>query len=269
VVAARDGVRYAVETKPGLDFARNSALGLATTDFIAYFDDDIVSDPGWLNGFRDALAAHPDAGGVTGLVLPLALDTPAQVLFERRGGFRRGHLRRRIGLARPDDPIHPAGSGAFGTGSNMAFRRMLLHELGGFDEALDTGASLPGGGDLDMFYRVARSGRTLVYEPGCTVFHEHRRTLAELERQYWTSGLGVGAYMGKWLVADRDSRRRFRRLALRWAKDLLQQWVRALTGRHPTPSSLLLKELFGGVRGLLGEYGRARRRIDAMRSAGP
>jgi hypothetical protein len=39
----------------------------------------------------------------------------------------------------------------------MILRRDLLLEIGGFDEALDTGKPLPGGGDLDIFYRVIRA----------------------------------------------------------------------------------------------------------------
>ena len=41
--------------------------------------------------------------------------------------------------------------------------------LGGFDEALDTGPPLPGGGDMDMFYRVLRRARLVIYLPGLLV----------------------------------------------------------------------------------------------------
>ena len=43
----------------------------------------------------------------------------------------------------------------------MLFRRSVLEELGGFDEALDTGAPLPGGGDL-VTISVAGTGAALV-----------------------------------------------------------------------------------------------------------
>ena len=41
-----------------------------------------------------------------------------------------------------------------GLGASMAVRRSVILELGGFDEALDMGAVLPGGGDLDILWRV-------------------------------------------------------------------------------------------------------------------
>ena len=67
------------------------------------------------------------------------------------------------------------GSGAYGTGANMAFRRSLFHQIGFFDPALDVGTVTNGGGDLDMFYRVIQEGHTLVYEPRAIVRHRHRR----------------------------------------------------------------------------------------------
>ena len=91
------------------------------------------------------------------------------------------------------------------TGCNMAFRRDVLLEIGGFDEALDTGAPLPGGGDLDIFYRIIRAGYVLVYEPSYMVFHEHRESVSALRRQYYTWGLGLMAFVEKSYRNDRPS----------------------------------------------------------------
>ncbi|TJW35466.1 MAG: glycosyltransferase, partial [Mesorhizobium sp.] len=190
-------VRYVFESKAGLDFARNAALGAATGNLIAYLDDDVVVDRNWLVGLAKACRDHPGAGGFTGLVLPFRLDTEAQIIFEQRGGFGRGFVHNEFHNNRFDNPLHPVGSGILGAGCNMAFDRALLLELGGFDEALDTGAPLPGGGDLDIFYRVLRSGRPMIYEPEYAVYHEHRETIEQLRRQYWTWGLGMMAFLVK------------------------------------------------------------------------
>jgi hypothetical protein len=159
------GVRYVFEPHAGLDFARNAALHAAAGDLIAYLDDDVVVDRNWLAGLAKACRDNPGAGGLTGLVLPFRLDTEAQVFFEQRGGFGRGFARNEFHKTRFDNPLHPVGSGVLGAGCNMAFDRTLLIELGCFDEALDTGGPLPGGGDLDIFYRILRSGRPMIYEP--------------------------------------------------------------------------------------------------------
>jgi GT2 family glycosyltransferase len=254
---------YVIEPRPGLDFARNAAWRNARHEFIAYIDDDAVPDREWLGGFARAIARHPDAGGVTGLVLPLTLDTEAQILFEERGGWRRGFMPMRYGGAeRVGDPCYPVGAGIFGAGCNMVIRRSLLGRLGGFDEALDTGPLLPGGGDLDIFYRIARSGTPLVYEPGLAVFHEHRRDLAGLRRQYYTWGLGFQAFLTKTRREHPDDRAKVSRVR-RWC---VLHMLRSLLSRLG-PMRMVVAEIVGGVVGYFGSYDRSRARVEAIREA--
>jgi GT2 family glycosyltransferase len=259
------GVRYVLEPRPGLDFARNRAWREATGDVIAYLDDDVVVDSGWVAGLREAWSENPDAGAFTGLVLPLRLDTTAQVIFEKRNGFRRGFDKNRFGSERPDNPLYPCGAGIFGAGCNMAFRRDTLAEIGGFDEALDTGTALPGGGDLDIFYRIIRAGYPLVYEPSYMVFHEHRLSESGLRRQYYTWGLGFMAFVEKSYRSDLPQRARFRRLVVWWILDQISQLKDAVCRKHVLPFSMIFAEFCGGLVGLLGEYSRSLKRVAAIR----
>ena len=265
VAAARDGVRYIVEPLTGLDFARNRAVQEATGEVLCFLDDDVTVDAGWARAMSDAWTANPEAGAITGLVLPLELETEAQVLFERGGGFRRGFLPLRYGDTNFADPVHPAGAGKFGAGANMSVDLALVRKLGGFDEALDTGRPLPGGGDLDIFYRVLRAGRPLVYEPQAAVFHEHRRDLSVLKRQYRSWGLGLMAFITKTYAADPAARPALRRLVLWWFLWMTARFVRRRKGREPIPADMLRAELSGGVKGLFGEYRRSVRRSDRIR----
>lgn len=262
-------VRYVVEPRPGLNFGRNRALREAKGTFLAYVDDDVVVDSGWLAGLREAWSENPDAKAFTGLVLPLTLDTEAQILFERRGGFRRGFRKKRFRGADPDNPLAPCGAGTFGAGANMAFEREAVLGIGGFDEALDTGAPLPGGGDLDIFYRMARTGAPFIYEPQFAVFHEHRRAIAQLRRQYWTWGLAHMAFVVKSYRSDPAYRSSWKKLVTWWFLDQARQLLRSLMGRHVLPPSMIAIELWGGVVGLLGEYDRSLRRIAKIRSEYP
>ncbi len=258
-------IRYVFEPKAGLDFARNSALHAAWGDIIAYLDDDVVVDRNWLAGLAKACRDNPGVGGFTGLVLPFRLDTEAQIFFERRGGFGRGFARREFHKARFDNPLHPVGAGILGAGCNMAFDRSLLIELSGFDEALDTGAPLPGGGDLDIFYRVLRSGRPMIYEPEYAVYHEHRETIPQLRRQYWTWGLGMMAFLVKSYRTDGMMRARHRAMVRWWFFDQLKALIRAARRLRGHELRFGIAELWGGIYGLAGEYDRSRARIRSIR----
>ena len=155
----------------------------------------------------------------------------------------------------------------FGCGCNMVFRRRTLIELGGFDDALDTGAPLPGGGDLDMFYRVVRAGYPLVSEPRLLVYHQHRREYAKLRHQMWTWGLGSMAYVSKTWQADPSQRANICRWIWWWfayqASKLLVPFLRR--SRKSWPVDLVIAELIGGLVGLMGEYHRSLKRIETRR----
>jgi glycosyltransferase involved in cell wall biosynthesis len=267
VVEERQGVRYLFEQMPGLDFARNRGLREAQGELVAYLDDDVVVDPGWGVGLQAAWRENPDAVGFTGLVLPYALETDAQVIFEDRGGFGRGFDRICYGSELPGNSLYPCGAGIFGAGANMAFRRDALLDLGGFDEALDTGPSLPGGGDLDIFYRMIRAGHRLVYEPSYCVFHEHRKEMKVLRRQYKGWGLGFMAFVGKSSAADTSQRGQFRKLILWWFKYQARELKKSLLKRSSLPPSMVIAELSGGLIGLFGEYSRSLRRTKAIRNS--
>ncbi len=183
---------------------------------LAFIDDDVVPDRHWYAAICSAWAEHPDAGAMTGQILPFELETPAQIAFERRGGFRGGNEPVRYeGLDLPGNPIYPYSPGMFGAGANLSVSRSVAMRLGGFDDALDTGPPLPGGGDTDLMHRVLRGGWALVYEPAAVVFHRHRRDGDGLRRQYDSWGRSVMAFATKTYRRDPAGRVKLRRL-LRW-----------------------------------------------------
>ena len=265
-VADFAGVRYVVELVPGLDFARNRALASTDRPWLAFVDDDAVVDRHWLDRFAEGVAATPDAGCFTGPILPLMLDTEAQLRFERAGGFGKGFVKQRYGLeVWGDNDTYPAGAGSFGTGACMVFATTALRDLGGFDEALDTGPPLPGGGDVDMFYRIVRSGRRLVYLPGLFVRHEHRRDMAGLAKQYRSWGLAIMALAEKNDRTDPAMRGRQALVRRKWIKRILRDLGRALTGRGPRPPTLVWPELAGSLAAMTGEYARSEARMAVRR----
>jgi GT2 family glycosyltransferase len=190
-------VRYLRETQRGLGAAHNRGLADAAGEIVAFVDDDVVVDRRWLAALVEGFAAADGVGCVTGLILPAQLDTPAQVLLERHGGFGKGFDLQIFDLDghRPADPLFPFCTGRFGSGANMAFETGLLRRLGGFDPALGAGTFARGGDDLTAFFRVVVAGNPLVYQPSALVWHRHHRDMASLGKQAYGYGVGFGAFL--------------------------------------------------------------------------
>jgi O-antigen biosynthesis protein len=236
-------VRYVREPRPGLDWARNTAIAEAQSEIIAFTDDDVIVDVGWVAAIGDLFASAPHMHAMTGLVVPFELESAAQQDFESYGGFGRGFSR-----AWYLRGTHH-GAGKFGTGANMAFRRSLFERIGGFDPALDVGTPADGGGDLEMYFRVLQEGFVLVHEPRAVVRHCHRREPERLRKQMRDWGKGLFVYMRR--SADRfpSERQEFRSLTRWWIRRyILRRYVLSFLRAAPYPRDLIVEEVRGALR---------------------
>ncbi len=259
LVARRAGrVRYVREPRPGLDWARNRAITEAGGDIIAFTDDDVTVDPGWISALVVPFATDGTVAAVTGLVLPAELETEAQVLFERYRSFGRGFVRRRIAPGGGPLAHRYGAAGDYGTGANMAFRRSLFGRIGAFDPALDVGTPTRGGGDLDMFFRVLKDGQVLVYEPRAIVRHRHRRSMEALRSQIADHGVSFSSYIVRSALTYPDERLAFARLACWWWAKTAFRVLWPKTAPAGPLRRLGLTELLGCLVGL-GRYPVAKR----------
>lgn len=188
-------VRYVREPRPGLSCARNRGVAEASADIIAFTDDDVRVDKGWLAGLARGFRAASGVSCVTGLIATAQLENAEQLYFHLREGWGASCERRvyDLGPHRDESPLYPYSPGIFGAGASFAMTRAALTGIGPFDEALGAGTPSGGGEDLDMFMRVILGGHRLVYEPAAVVWHYHRTDLAELTRQMRAYGSGCTA----------------------------------------------------------------------------
>ena len=262
--------RYVREDTPGLDHARNRAIAEAKGEVIAYTDDDVMVDPGWVEALGRVFGEDPAVGLVTGLIEPAELETEAQALFERYGGFGRGCVRSYLqSLPGAPMPWHLVGAGQLGAGANMAIRRSLFGKIGWFDPALDVGTSTLGGGDHEIFFRCVRSGMICLYEPTAVVRHRHRRTMQELSKLLYSYGHATRCFFEREAAEFPPDRPGINKLIRWWWRYWAwERWKKSMWTPSWFPRELVLREIKGYLDGI-GGYRRARKKIVADESRRP
>lgn len=255
------GVRHVTEPRPGLDFARNRALLETAREIIAFTDDDARPDVDWARRLVAPFLEDPHIAAAAGLVVPLELETPAQIRFETYGGLSGGlrPIRFRAGADWGARGLwHCMLVAQHGSGANMAFRRSAFDVVGAFDPALDVGTPTHGGGDTEMFFRILAHGFGMAYEPGAVVRHRHRRDDAGLRRQVAGWGSGMSAVFARTMLARPGEAWV---IGLFGARGLLLQGLR-LVRPGSVSRRLALRELRGYLEGPW-RYLLARRRARA------
>jgi GT2 family glycosyltransferase len=198
-----DRLRYVEEPKASGSLARNAGLANAEGEIVAFTDDDVVVDRLWLRASASALRGASQVACVTGLILPLKLESETQLLLEQFAGFGKGFVPVTYQLPQSceENPLLPYAAGALGSGANIVMLTSVARELGGFDPALGPATPARGGEDLDLLVRVLRRGYALSYEPKAMIWHEHPTGSSRLRRQVYRYGIGLGAMLGKQFIA--------------------------------------------------------------------
>jgi len=157
-------VRYVEEPKPGLHNVRHRGAVEAASDLLIYVDDDVAPSGGWLRGISDRLQ-DPDIAMVGGrTLLRFESEPPAWV-----EGFR-GLLSELDLGTRP----RPMTDDETPVGCNLAIRRSLLFQVGGFNPDAFADPKLlryRGDGEVGLARKIRELGLPIWYEPAAQLEH--------------------------------------------------------------------------------------------------
>jgi glycosyltransferase involved in cell wall biosynthesis len=149
----------------GLAAARNTAMRAARNELVASVDGDVVADPHWIA----TLLPHmddPQVAGAGGMLIEGVQTT----LADR---WRRARMAQEWGDKYIRNP-------RFLYGCNNVFRKSVVMEAGGYNEALRSC-----GEDPDLALRLRARGWNLIYDPTARATHRRYDNLKSVMDMYW------------------------------------------------------------------------------------
>jgi len=135
--------------------ARSTGLLATKGAFVGLCDADFTLDPNWLKSLYQCIIAERNIGGVSGTILALNKDKLIPHLIELSSQTPR------LGNA------------------VMMYRRQAVLQAGLWNPNLHNAE------DVELAWRILKSGYTIVHEPRARVYHPHPEKISSfLKRQY-------------------------------------------------------------------------------------
>lgn len=175
-------IRFVVEDKFGLAYARNIGADLAQGLIIVYTDDDCIVDKQWLKNLIAGFRVSKSVVGVGGPVCPLHPEMIPDKIFVRPalGLYYKGEKAMLVqGIIT----------------SNSAFRVEIFNSIR-FDENLGVtrrGKRILSGEDTDFCQSLVAAGHKILYEPRAKVYHQistKRLRVAYIIKHAFQGGIG-------------------------------------------------------------------------------
>jgi glycosyltransferase involved in cell wall biosynthesis len=153
-----EGIHVIHQENRGLSAARNVGITASLGEIVAFTDSDCVVDPDWLH-YLVATFLQTGLPAVGGPNLPPPEDSVVAACV----------------AASPGGPLHVLLDDVEAEhipGCNMAFRREVLEEIGGFDPIYRSA-----GDDVDLCWRLQDRGHRIGFSPAAMVWHFRRNTM--------------------------------------------------------------------------------------------
>ncbi len=159
---------------------KNAGWQSATSDLVAFIDDDVWVPTEWIERIRACFDA-PDVGVASGpSLVPADLPPFAWLAGHTMASGATGYVARRYSS-------HAAGPSPSKwsaiIGCNMAFRRRVLEAIGGFPPEFWPGEEM-----MAAHEAVRAHGWVLMFDPRAGLYHYPRQSLRGFGRQMFTYG---------------------------------------------------------------------------------
>ena len=178
------GLVYHFEPTPGLSRARNAGMDIASTELVAFVDDDVVLTPKWADRIV-APFGDPAVACVGGTCAPAFATERPSWLSDR--------LLQYAGITRFREAREARSTSEYPFGANVAFRCAALRKIGGFSERLGRkGRTLLSGEEAVAIDALRATGWRVWLEPTAVVFHTvtaERCTSRYYWRRLWWQGV--------------------------------------------------------------------------------
>jgi mycofactocin system glycosyltransferase len=185
-VLPQPGAAARHERPRGPGAARNTGWRSSSREIVAFLDSDCQPEPGWLEKLLPHFADIHVAA-----VAPRIRSTDGAGTVLHRYEQHRSPL----DLGPAPGPVRPLSRIPYVPTAALLVRRTTLDELRGFDEELRYGE------DVDLVWRIVRSGRSIRYEPAAVVHHPPRETLGGWILQRFNYGTSAAALADRHLGA--------------------------------------------------------------------
>lgn len=229
-------VRFLRCERPGASLARNTGWRASQSPIVAFVDDDVRVEPTWAQSLRESFASHPEASFLAGRLGLRDEDADAErpvAFFDEGSPFV-------IDETVIDD---------YGHGANLAVRRDVLVDVGGYSQRLGPGTLWPAAEDRDLVDRLLARGHRGRYEPTVRAVHVQWRRRPQLLRLEWRYGLGLGARL---CSLRRWDRRRYQAVSrIAWKDQGFVVLLRCLRAGYEFEALSIVARLVGTAVGLI------------------